>query len=411
VRIVLHDYSGHPFQVQLGRNLAARGHEVLHLHCASYTTGKGAVSPRDDDPDTFSVEAVALDEPIAKYSARKRPFQEREYGRRLSRRVAAFAPDAVISSNNPLLSQHAFQRECRRLHIPFVFWQQDIYSFPMKQAIEERLPLGGALVGDSFVALERRLLKRSDAVIAISEDFVPVLLRWEIPLSKIEVIENWAPLDELPVLPRDNEWARAHGLAGRTVALYSGTLGLKHDPGLLLELARRFRGRRDVRVVVISEGLGADWLHEQAREHALENLVVLPFQPYEKLPSVLASGDVLLAILEREAAVFSVPSKVLSYHCAGRAVLAAVPAQNLAARVIASARSGIVVDPGDPGAFAAGAETLLEDAELRSDLGRNARRYAEATFDIEMIGDRFEGVLQRAVGRLGASTTMAVEAK
>ena len=34
MRIVVHDYAGHPFQVQLARALAAAGHEVLHLHAA-----------------------------------------------------------------------------------------------------------------------------------------------------------------------------------------------------------------------------------------------------------------------------------------------------------------------------------------------------------------------------------------
>ena len=70
-------------------------------------------------------------------------------------------------------------------------------------------------------------------------------------------IENWAPVDELPARPRENEWARRHGLDGKPVLLYSGTLGLKHDPGLLHRLAEALP---EVAVVVASEGLGADWL-------------------------------------------------------------------------------------------------------------------------------------------------------
>jgi len=30
MRIGIHDFSGHPFQVQLSRELASRGHEVVH---------------------------------------------------------------------------------------------------------------------------------------------------------------------------------------------------------------------------------------------------------------------------------------------------------------------------------------------------------------------------------------------
>ena len=42
----------------------------------------------------------------------------------------------------------------------------------------------------------------------------------------------------------------------------------------------------DVRVVLVSEGLGADWITRQLRERQLANLLVFPFQPYERLPDV-----------------------------------------------------------------------------------------------------------------------------
>lgn len=407
MRIALHDYSGHPFQVQLARELARRRHRVLHLHCASYRTGKGALRRRSDDPEAFDVQGISLDEPLAKYSPRKRPFQELEYARRLTRRVKEFCPDVVISSNNPLLSQWAFLTACRRRSIPFVFWQQDIYSVAMKKAVEKALPLFGGFIGSGFLALERRLLLASNAIVPISEDFVPTLDSWGIPRGKIHVIENWAPLDELPVRPRLNAWSHAHGLASKRVVLYSGTLGLKHDPSLLLELARRFRYDDGVRVVVVSEGPGAEWLASMSRAEALLNLSVLPFQPYLDLPDVLASADVLAVILDAEAGLFSVPSKVLSYHCAQRPLLAAIPERNLAARIVAKAHSGFVVPPDDGEALFAAADRLLNDSDLAAELGGSARSYAERTFDITLIGDRFEHVLEQAIWKRQPSATMA----
>ncbi|MBA3366293.1 MAG: glycosyltransferase family 4 protein [Actinobacteria bacterium] len=338
---------------------------------------------------------MGIDGTLDKYSPWKRIGQERAYARRLNRRVAAYAPHVVVSSNNPLFSQQLLLRECRRRRIPFVFWQQDLYSVAMKRVAEDRVPLVGRLLGNAFVALERRLLARSDAIVAISPDFSPTLERWGLEAAKVHVIENWAPLNELPLRSRDNAWACDHGLAGHRVILYSGTLGLKHNPDLLLQLALAFR-RDDVRTVVVSEGPGADWLREHARDRSLENLIVLGYQPYERLADVLASGDILAVILEPEAGGFSVPSKVLSYHCAGRPLLAAIPHENLAARVISGNESGVVVDPRDAQGFVAAAKALVDDEPLRERLGRNARAYAEATFDITAIGDRFEHVLAAA---------------
>ena len=379
--------------MQLSRELARRGHDVLHLHCPSYRTGKGALVTMDEDPATLRIEAVELSSAFEKYSPRKRLRQELEYPALLFERIERYGPDVLLSSNAPLVSQRGIVARANRLGLPFVFWQQDVYSVAMRQELEKRLPAVGRLAGDQLVALERRLAHRSAALVAISDDFRPILESWRLPPAKVHVVENWAPLDELPGLPRENAWAREHGLADRRVLLYSGTLGLKHDPELLVRLALRFRAEEDVRVVVVSEGMGADYLRARAGELGLENVVLLGFQPYERLPEVLASGDVLVAILEPDAGVFSVPSKVLSYHCAGRPLLAALPRTNLAARIVERNGSGVVVEPADRDGFVDAAERLLCDAALRTTLGRNARKYAERTFDIGAIGDRFEAIL------------------
>jgi colanic acid biosynthesis glycosyl transferase WcaI len=268
-----------------------------------------------------------------------------------------------------------------------------VISAAARRVLGRRSRLVGVAAETAVGILERRLLRGSDAVVVISEDFVPLLHRWGVDEKRVTVIENWAPLDELPVLPRENAWSREQGLDGRFVFLYSGTLGFKHDPSLLLELAR-WAGRNEAVVVVVSAGLGLDWL---ARHGAGEpSLRLLPYQPYERLPEVLASADVLVALLERDAGIFSVPSKVLTYLCAGRPLLVSVSGDNLAARVVERAATGVVVPPNDPEALVAAAAALSAEPARRDELGRRARAYAEAAFDLETIADRFEQVLERA---------------
>jgi len=133
-------------------------------------------------------------------------------------------------------------------------------------------------------------------------------------------------------------------------------------------------------------------IHVGAGEQALR---LLPYQPYERLPEVLASADVLVAVLEAEAGAFSVPSKVLAYLCAARPLLVSMPGENLAARVVERSGGGILVPPHDAPALCAAAEALLDDEPRRSELSQRARAYAEATFDLEGIASRFEELLER----------------
>jgi glycosyltransferase involved in cell wall biosynthesis len=395
VRLVVHDYFGLAFPAQLARALAGRGNDVLHLHCRSFVAGKGRLEHSPGDPPGLEFGAVELERPFAKYHVVRRVRDERRTARSLARRLREFGPDAVLSVG-PLIVQTELLRTSHALGAGFVFWQQDVMSIAARRVVGHRSRLAGAVAESAVAQLERRLLRHSDGVVVISQDFLPQLRRWRIPESRVSVIENWAPLAELPELPRDNAWARGQGLDRSPVFLYSGTLGFKHDPSLLLELARWSAGR-DARVVVVSEGPGSDWLAEHA--DGAPSLLLLPYQPHERLPEVLASADVLVALLEPDAGAFSVPSKILTYLCAGRPLLVSVPADNLGARVVETSGAGMVVPPGDAATFLAAAGRLLEDEQLREDLGRRARAYAESTFHVDAVADRFVEVLEEVRGR------------
>jgi glycosyltransferase involved in cell wall biosynthesis len=145
----------------------------------------------------------------------------------------------------------------------------------------------------------------------------------------------------------------------------------------------------DAVVVVISEGSGRLWLEEWKAQQQVDNLMLLDFQSYDDLPEVLASADILVAILEPDASRFSVPSKVLTYLCAQRAILSVINPDNAVAEVLISNQAGVVVDPKDREAISAQAAALLDDHELRRVLGKSARNYAEREFCPERAADRF----------------------
>lgn len=393
MRVVLHDYGGYPFPAQLARELSRRGHSVLHLSSGSYPTPSSGNARTGEQSARFETGQILLNSPIEKSSLLRRRCQEREYGRRLTARVAVFGPDAVLSANTPLDSQAPLLGFCRREGVRFVNWVQDAYGTAAAQLLRKRLGRPGAIVGSHYLRMEKRQLRESDFVIIISDDFYRITDSAEVPRGRVVAVPNWAPLDEIVVKPKNNPLSRELGLTQSFNFVYTGTLGMKHNPGLLLDLAESLRERLDARVVVVSEGKGADWLRDSARSLQIPGLMVLPFQEPERLPDLLACGDVLVAILESDASEFSVPSKVLTYLCAGRAILLAVPARNLAARTVVEADAGLVVPPCDPVAFLAAANAMYGDSALRHRMSARGRAYAESAFPIARIADAFESVL------------------
>jgi colanic acid biosynthesis glycosyl transferase WcaI len=396
MRIVVCDYSGHPFQIELSRALAARGHAVLHLYFAEFQTPRGETASLPSDVPSFAIEAVSLGKPFAKHKFVRRLFQEIRIGALIAERAMRFAPDLVVGCNMPLDAQQRLRQSCADAKVAFVFWLQDIYSAAIGHYLAERLGLAGRLIGYRYRRLERALLRSSDSIVAISERFVPQLAEWEIPPERVTVVFNWAPLSEIHPVAKDNAWAREHGLHDKIVALYTGTLGLKHNPAILLDLARAGAAAA-LQVVVVSEGQAAEWLERAAKDSGVDNLTVMPFQPMKLYPRLLGTGDILLAILGAEAAAFSVPSKILSYLAAGKPVVASIAVDNDAAKVIEAVGAGYISAPGNNQAFIDQVLALAKDPALRTLMGDNARAFAEANFAVDTIADRFETVFGDAL--------------
>lgn len=397
-RIVVHDYSGHAFPVQLSRWLAAQGHRVLHLYAADAETPRGPLAPLPDDPAGLVIEGVSIGRPLEKYVLHRRWLHDHEYGGRVAERIAACGPDVVLSANTPPATQARLLRRLRRLGVPLVCWVQDIFTIAAEEALKRKAaPLRWAAL---------RLLERTEfgtmrgaaGLVTISPDFLPILAARGVRHPRSAVVENWAPHGEIVPRPKDNPWSRAHGLADKFVFLCSGTVGMKHNPAHLANLARAFRDDGRVRIVVVSQGLGRNWLEGVKAAEGLDNLVLLDFQPFETLSDVLASADVSVLLLEAYAGALSVPSKVYSYFCAGRAVVAAVPAANLARRLIERERAGVCVDPSDEAGFVAAAHRLRHEPELRAGMAANQLAHAAHAFDIRRIGPRFESLLEEACG-------------
>lgn len=401
MNVVLHDFAGHPFQAELSRRLASRGHLVTHLVSAEWVSGKGRLHRLPGDPETLSFEQIAVGRPIAKYSPRERLKWELDYGTASADRLDD-RPDVVIVCNVPLLSMGRFAWEARKREVPWVLWHQDIWSAAMGDEVRRRFPRPiGGIMARAFDELEAWCARRADHVVAIGDEFTKVYPRWGVDPERVSVILNWAPLNEIGAMDRDNPQADVVFAAGRTSGelrlLYAGSLGRKHNPLLLVELLREVRRAGvDAVLTVVSEGEAADDVRAAAVAEPDLPLRVIGFQPADKLAETLGSADILVALLEPEATAFSIPSKVLSYMAAGRPIVGLMPDSNPAASDICDC-GGFIADPTPAGAAAAGAwiAGVADQPDVRAEIGRHTRKVAEDRFDPDRITDQFEAVLRR----------------
>lgn len=418
MHIQVHDFSGHPFQAELSRELAVRGHTVDHVYSAQYASGKGKLERTPTDPRGLSFTPLTAERPFEKYGAVGRIRFEHSYSAAWLSHIAETAPDCVVACNVPLFALAAFQRSAARRRQPWVLWHQDLFSNAITEEIGRRLPGPGAVAGSALIRrMEAGVVRGATQVVAIGDEFRQAYRDWGVRTSHVTVIPNWAPVDEIVPRPRSNEWAERYLPPGPELRLlYAGTLGRKHNPLLLAGLLRSALGAGlPTRLIVASEGEGMDILRRDLEREPHLPVTLLPFQPAAELPDMLGSADVLLTILEPEASRFSIPSKVLSSLAAGRPVLGLMPADNPAAVDIRAAE-GFVGPPSDFGIAAAVAwlRNLYRNPSAATDAGNKGRQLAESRFGIGPIADRFETVFSRAaapgagadMGSAGAGSRM-----
>jgi colanic acid biosynthesis glycosyl transferase WcaI len=390
-KLIIHDYCGHPFSFDLSLELAKRGHEVKHIYTSGYRGPKAGF-------DNSGIESLAVKQIQSRLMNQKnllyRRNREVQYGKKLIKEFEKEVPDLIISTNTPLDTLSVISDWSVSRKVPMVLWLQDMISIAMNEILTRKLGFLGKTIASYYNRIEKKYAKKADHIISITEDFNPYLLKWGVPKDKITVIPNWGPVDDIPMMDQNNSFSREHGLNGKYVILYAGTLGMKHNPDMIIYVADYFNNDRDVKVVVISEGAGIDHLEKKKEELKLKNLLLLPYQPYKRLPEILASSSIMLTILDKTAGIFSVPSKVWSGFCAGRPAILSVPKNNLAAMITRRYECGIVVDPDSRDELIDSMISLKNNKLLREKFGANARRYALEYFDISRISDQFESLIQ-----------------
>ena len=218
-------------------------------------------------------------------------------------------------------------------------------------------------------------------------------MKEKVDKEKISCIPNWAPLNDIPVLDKKNKFSIEHNIESSFNILYSGTLGFKHNPDVLINLAEFvIKNNLDMKIVIVSQGPTLDYVKKESSKRNCDNVILfLPFQDFDIFPQVLASADISLVMLENDAGEFCVPSKLLSILCSKRIPIVYVPKNNLSARIVTNNKCGFNVSSQEE-LFNQAREIYLNQSKY-SYVSENAREYAEKNFRIDKITEKFFQIL------------------
>jgi glycosyltransferase involved in cell wall biosynthesis len=302
------------------------------------------------------------------------------FGPRLCRR-----PDLLFVESPPLFIGYAARYLSWRWKCPFVFNVSDLW---LDSAIRMGIVKPG-LAATMAGRLEHKLYRKAAGVTGQSLEIIDAV-RQVVSKVRAEVITNGVEPARFGPDKADDSARELLGRESGPIFIFAGLLGLPQGLDQILDLAASLPDDIPGRFVLVGEGPAREHLVERIAREKIARVRIIPVQPRERIPALLASSDVALITLGMSIPG-SVPSKI--YEAMATSLPILLIADGESARRVSDAECGIAVSPGDKNAAGEALRKLAADGELRKRLGSAGRRAAETTYHRNEIAKRLDRFL------------------
>ena len=303
--------------------------------------------------------------------------------------IDRFDPDVVFAMSPPLSLGVAGWVAAKRRRVPFVFNIQDVFP----DVAVETGTISNPKVISAARSLERFVYDRADVVTVLSEEMQRNVENKT--NSATRIIPNFVDISTYEPQPLENSYRAEYGLEGKRVVMYCGNVGFSQSIELLADAAREMTDLEDV--VFVVNGGGSAIGEVRRRAEGLDNFRVIPYQPVERVPEVLAAADIHVIPLRRGLAWSSVPSKLYKILAVERPVVASVDEGTEVGRVVVEAGAGRSVPPDEPGPLVDSLRELLASPELRTEMGLSGRSWVEQWVTPQRAAEDYEAVFRELI--------------
>ena len=301
-------------------------------------------------------------------------------------------PDLVIASSPQLLVGLSGWWAARVKKVPLVLEVRDLWPES----------LVGAGVG-SEASLMYRIVSRiasflyrsADSIVVVTPSFREHLIReWNVAPERIAIVQNGVETSLFSPQESGKEIRAQWGAQDKFVVSYIGTLGLAHRLDTLIGAADRLKTLApQVFFVAVGEGADRERIQLVAQSRGLTNLLFIPQQPRERIPSYISASDACLVML-KDKQVFEtvIPTKMLEFMSCAKPVILGVRGQ--AKQLLEAAGGGVCIEPDNPQALCSAILRLQQQPAMCAEIGRNGRSYIVRELSREKTALQYLSMLQ-----------------
>jgi len=285
---------------------------------------------------------------------------------------------------------------CRRLRLPYVlFFDAD----PIFESDYMGQPITGLLRRRARQLISYNL-RAAVRVICVSDAAKRHLVNnWRTPVDRVAVLPNGVDTSKHRPRPESADAVRQSLALGEgPLVVFVGTFAAWHDTTTLIDSFRAVLAQYpQARLVLVGDGERKAAMQAYARSLDLGSSVNFTGAvPHEKIPHLVSAAHVVVAPYPKMQGDFwGSPMKILEYMACGAAIVASRIGQ--LQETIRDGHNGLLVEPGDADHLANAILGLLQDEELRTRLGRQARQDAVREHTWDQYARRLEAVYADAL--------------
>lgn len=284
-------------------------------------------------------------------------------------------PDVVYCAVPSLTAPLKAAEYCEKNNVRFVVDIQDLWPEAFKMVFN--VPLLSDVIFAPFHKMAHGIYSRADAICGVSKTYVDRALKANKKCAGGHAVFLGTDLSTFDRNVENHPVAKPEG---ELWIGYCGTLGASYDIVQVLEALHSVSQHRakPPKFVVMGDGERRREFEARAEELAVDCLFTGPLA-YDKMCGMLAACDIAVNPIVHNSAA-SIINKHGDYAAAGIPVINTQESREYR-ELVESYRMGFNARNGDAEEFAEKLSVLLEDAELRRTMGKNARRCAEELFD------------------------------
>ncbi|MDX2116495.1 MAG: glycosyltransferase family 4 protein [Planctomycetota bacterium] len=312
---------------------------------------------------------------------------------------------AILVSTSPPMCGFAAALASSIRRVPLKYWVMDLNPDQMIELGKMRADSTAARL---LNALQRFVLKRAQHVVPLDRFMAQRMERKLSPRDaerlrqRMTIMPPWPHEQTLEDLPHEENWFRdKHGLAGKTVFMYSGNHGYSTPVTTVLQAALKLKDSPEDQHIVfmfIGGGVGKKEVDKTIEEHKPANIRSLPYQPFKDLRYSLSAADVHIVTVGNDVVGVVHPCKIYGAMAVSRPILLVAPDPCHASDIVRDNHAGWHIRHGD---VDAAVETIRAIARTpRPELermGAGAKAYIDRDMKQDVLCGRFCDILEQGL--------------